>query len=278
MENEAADSDMAPAPMPGTMPGMHMEERNRITEEIQIKLGAPMMDVELADQHYKLAIDLALRKYRQRSGNAVIDDYFHLELKLDKSEYDLSMGSEDADIQRNILAIQDIHLRSTGNAGSGVGSELEPFQAQYTNTFLQQSGRAGGLGVYDAIAQHYELIGRIFGSEYQYTWNRVRKSLRIHRRPKADIDVIVECYVEKDEFELFGDTYALPWIESYALAQAKIMLGDIRSKYANYAGPSGGAQLNGDALKADGTAELQQLEDDVKNHREGSTGLGFVIG
>ena len=208
----------------------------------------------------------------------MIDDYFHLELKLDKSEYDLSMGSEDADIQRNILMIQDIHLRSTGNAGSGVGSELEPFQAQYTNTFLQQSGRAGGLGVYDAIAQHYELIGRIFGSEYQYTWNRVRKSLRIHRRPKADIDVIVECYVEKDEFELFGDSYALPWIESYALAQAKIMLGDIRSKYANYAGPAGGAQLNGDALKADGAAELQQLEDDVKNHREGSTGLGFVIG
>ena len=278
METERQPQEKAPAPHPGTMPNADLEERARITQLMKIRLGEPMMDVELADEHYKVAIDLALRKYRQRSGNAVIDDYFPLELKVDKSTYDLSVGAEAADIHTNIVDIQDIHLRSTGNAGSGVGSELEPFQAQYTNTFLQQSGRAGGLGVYDSIAQHYEVIGRIFGSEYQYTWNRARKTLLIHRRPKADIDVIIAAYAEKDEFELFNDNYALPWLESYALAQAKIMLGDIRSKFGSYAGPGGGASLNGDSLKADGQAELEKLEDDVKNHREGSTGLGFVIG
>ena len=45
--------------------------RSRITKEIELRLGGQMVDVELDPEHYELAIDKSLEKYRQRSENAV---------------------------------------------------------------------------------------------------------------------------------------------------------------------------------------------------------------
>jgi hypothetical protein len=56
------------------------------------------------------------------------------------------------------------------------------------------------------------------------------------------------------------------------------MLGEARGKFATYAGPQGGTTLNGEQLKADALNELAQLEEDVKLFKEGSAGLGIIIG
>jgi hypothetical protein len=49
------------------------------------------------------------------------------------------------------------------------------------------------------------------------------------------------------------------WIQKYALAVAKGILGEIRSKYATLPSPGGGAQLNGTALKQESVQEMEQL-------------------
>ena len=252
--------------------------REKVAAETRLRLGGQMIGVELDPEHYDLAIDLAVEQYRQRSSNADLEAFFILQLEANKSEYDLSEGSKDADITFDITEIRDVYSRSTGNAGSGVGSELEPFQAQYTNTFLQQSGRAGGLGVYEFIAQHYELIGRIFGAEYLYDFNRVTKRLRLHRRVKAINSVLIGAWAQRGEAELFADRYAMPWLKRYTLAQSKFMLGEARSKFAALQGPGGGTTLNGEALKQEAIAEIEKLEEDVLRRREGGEGWGFLIG
>ena len=56
------------------------------------------------------------------------------------------------------------------------------------------------------------------------------------------------------------------------------MLGEARSKFATIAGPQGGSALNGDALKAEATAELEKLEADVSTQVGGGVGYGFTIG
>jgi len=50
------------------------------------------------------------------------------------------------------------------------------------------------------------------------------------------------------------------WIQKYALAIAKGILGEIRSKYSTLPSPGGGAQLNGAALKQESAQEMQLLE------------------
>ena len=56
------------------------------------------------------------------------------------------------------------------------------------------------------------------------------------------------------------------------------MLGEARSKFATIAGPQGGSALNGDALKAEATAEIEKLEMDVSTQVGGGVGYGFTIG
>ena len=38
--------------------------------------------------------------------------------------------------------------------------------------YMLQAGQTGGLAVFDAFAQYKETIGRVFGSEYNFTFNR----------------------------------------------------------------------------------------------------------
>ena len=72
--------------------------------------------------------------------------------------------------------------------------------------------------------------------------------------------------------------YAKQWLKDYALASAKIMLGQARSKFASLAGPQGGVQLNGNDLINQGQAEIEKLEEDLKTYTDGGTPLSFIIG
>ena len=56
------------------------------------------------------------------------------------------------------------------------------------------------------------------------------------------------------------------------------MLGEARGKFNTIAGPQGGTTLNGDALKNEGTAEMERLESEIGNFAEGGTPHSFVIG
>ena len=48
-----------------------MANLNKLQKEIELRLGGGMIDVELDPEHYELAADKALQKYRQRAENAV---------------------------------------------------------------------------------------------------------------------------------------------------------------------------------------------------------------
>jgi hypothetical protein len=77
---------------------------------------------------------------------------------------------------------------------------------------------------------------------------------------------------------ILNDTYAFPWIQDYAYALSKMILGEARSKFASLAGPQGGTQLNGTALIAEGKEEIQKLEEDLKAYIDGASPLTWVIG
>ena len=246
-----------------------MEYRNDIVKEIELRLGGQMVDVELDPEHYQLSIDKSLEKYRQRSENAVEENFMPLDLEVDQNRYILP---------DNVMEVTDIYQRASGSTSSGVGAEIEPFEAQYLNTYLLQSGRAGGLAVYDSLAQHHETLGRLFGAEYQFTWYRTKHQLLIHRRPKSKSTVFLHIYESRTDEDLFDDIYASPWIKDYALAQAKLMLGEARRKFSQIAGPQGGTTLNGEQLISDANNEMEALEEDLLNYKDGSAVLGVIIG
>lgn len=234
-------------------------------------LGDGMIDVELDPNHYEVALEKALGKYRQRAENAVEESYMMLELQEDTNDYILP---------NEVIDVREVFRRSIGSrTGGGDGGTLfEPFNLAYSNTYLLSSTQMGGLSTYYAFAGYQELVGRMFGSFINFKFEPVSKKLTIMQRPRSDEQILMQTYNHRPDFNLLSDPYAGQWLKDYTLAVSKYMLGEARSKFATISTPQGGTSLNGDALKADATAEMERLEMDLANYVDGSKPLSFVIG
>jgi hypothetical protein len=90
--------------------------------------------------------------------------------------------------------------------------------------------------------------------------------------------VMLQTYNHKPDVMLLNDHMIFPWLQEYAYSFAKRILGEARSKFAQIAGPQGGTTLNGDALKNEALAEMEQLENDLKNYSTGGDPLTWIYG
>ena len=234
-------------------------------------LGSGMIDVELDPVHYTTAISRALRKFRQRSSNSVEESFAFLTLEADVNNYTLAGEIEN---------VRRIYRRSIGSrtGGGDGGSLFEPFNLAYSNTYLLTSTNMGGLATYYAFASYQKLVGKMFGSEINFVYNRTTKLLTIDQRPRSGEEVLLWIDNHRPDFNLLSDTFAGQWLRDYTLATCKIMLGEAREKFQTIASPQGGTQLNGTQLKTEGKAEIEMLEQDLINYKEGGTPLTFIIG
>ena len=246
-------------------------QKQEIFDYVFAMLGGGMVDVELDPVHYETALTKALTKYRQRSDHSAEESYLFMPTIVDQNTYKLP---------NEVMEVRKLFRRSVGSrtGGGDGGSLFEPFNLAYTNTYLLSSTNIGGLATYDMFSQNQELVGRMFGSFIEFKWNSVTKELTLLQRPRAEETLLLYAYNYRPDEQLFADYLAIDWIKSYTLAVCKFMLGEARSKFATIAGPQGGSQLNGDALKAEATAEMEKLEADVSMAVAGGTGYSFVIG
>lgn len=247
------------------------QSRQNVIEYIKTFLGSGMIDVELDPIHYNTAIDRALAKYRQRSSNAVEESYGFLTLLVDTNNY--VMPNE-------VISIRQLFRRSIGSrtGGGDGGSLFEPFNLAYSNTYLLASTNMGGLATYYAFASYQKQIGKMFGSDINFAYNSTNHTLTIQQRPYAQEEVLVWMYNYRPDFNLFSDTYAGQWLKDYALANAKVILGEAREKFATIASPQGGVQLNGQQLKSEGYKAMTDLETDLITYKDNGTPITFVIG
>ena len=245
--------------------------RQPVIDYIKLMLGDGMVDVELDPGHYNIAIDRAFAKYRQKSSNSTEESFAFLTLEQDVNEYTLS---------KEVIEVRQCYRRSVGSrtGGGDTGSLFEPFNLAYSNTYLLSSSQMGGLATYFAFASYQKMVGKMFGSEINFTWNATSKKLTIMQRPRGEEGILLWLYNSKPDFALLDDTYSGLWIKDYALAQCKIILGEARSKFATIASPQGGTNLNGDALKQEGLAAIEALEADMKAYGTGEKPMWFVVG
>jgi hypothetical protein len=246
-------------------------ERQKVIDYVQAMLGAGMVDVELDPIHYTTAIDRALSKFRQRSSNASEESFGFITLQTDVNDYILP---------KEVTGVRQLFRRSIGSrtGGGDGGSLFEPFNLAYSNTYLLTSSNMGGLATYYAFASYQKQIGKMFGTDINFTFNPTTKKLTIMQRPRGGEEVLAWMYNYRPDFNLLQDQYAGQWLKDYSLATCKLMLGEAREKFGSIASPQGSTTLNGTALKAEAKAEIEILEMDLINYKEGGQPLTFVIG
>jgi len=247
------------------------EVRQQVYDYCRTMLGDGMVDVELDPIHYETALNRTLSRFRQRSPNAVEESYSFLTLEKDKNDYTLPA---------EIINVQSVFRRTLGSrTGGGTGTNFEPFNLAYTNTYLLNSTMLGGIATYFMFASYQEMVGKMFGSYIEFQWIPTSRTLRILQRPFTEGEsIMLRCQNYRPDFSLINDIYAGQWIKDYALANCKIILGEARSKFANIAGPGGAGGLNGTDLKAAGKEEMEKLDKELETYVPGGTGLTWIIG
>jgi len=252
--------------------------RASIVDYIRMRLGDGIVDVELEKEHYEMAINQALIRYRQRSPNSTEESYASLRLLPETQEYILP---------KEIINVRQIFRRGIGSVTGTTASQFEPFSSGYLNTYMLVAGRVGGLTNYELFVDYQKLAMKMFGGYMNFTFNPVTKKLTIVRKmpfqganPPLDQQESVLLWINntKPDQMIFNDPYAFPWIQDYAYSFAKRILGQAYSKFSQIAGPQGGASLNGAAMVSEANEEMKDLEEQLRRYMDGSQPLTWVTG
>jgi hypothetical protein len=284
--------------------------KSDLAELIKRRLGAPVVKVELTTQQIYDTIDYAKDKWvKWGAGNATVETYFTVLLLAGQNFYDLPVGVVDiveyedqgAHYGINTLFTVDNFLYSRGIYDpliwtGGYGYSLVSYHIardflktvdkytpsiynykyhKYTNQLEVQpappSGNALDLVNENGVTQTYDSPGFILVRSYM-----------IEGSHSAGMETDLSQSTWKRTGIYSGDSdssfYTSDWIFDYALAECKIILGRIRSKFTNFASIGNvGLGLDGETLLQEGITEKERLEETLRLE-EGYMGYGIIVG
>lgn len=253
-------------------------QKNDIINYIRLRLGDGIVDVEADKEHFDMGIEQAFNRYRQRSSNSVEESYAFLDMYPETQEYILP---------KEVIDVRQVFRRGIGSVSGTTASQFEPFASGYLNTYMLVAGRVGGLVNYELFTGYQELAMRMFGGYMNFTYNKVSRKLTLIRKqpfmgqnPAENISesILLWTYNYKPDVMLLNDPQVFPWIQDYAYALVMISIGQAREKFASIAGPQGGTALNGTALKSEGFALLEKLDQEINLYMDGGAPLTWTIG
>jgi hypothetical protein len=246
------------------------ELKQALFQNVSLRLGAGIIDLELDPEHYEASYNYAINTYRQRGQNAYEESYSLLEVQNNQNSYILP---------QEVTKVRQVFRRTVGLETGPSATSFDPFSSAILNTYLLNYNYAGGMATYDLYAGYVELAARMFGGYVIFTFNSVTKEITFVRDFKGTGErLLLWTDNLKPEIVLLQDPQIKVWISSWILAQLKLIMGEAREKYGSIAGPGGGTTLNGTALKSEGTALQLALIEELKNFIDGSEPYTWVQG
>ena len=144
------------------------------------------------------------------------------------------------------------------------------------------------MGTYDLVSYHLisdyiEQLEQLFATRVTYTFDEGSRELFLFQRFTRDERILLDTMMERTEQELMTNRYTKKWVERWALGEAKMILAQIRGKYATLPGAGGGVSLNAGDLTASAQEDFArcdaEVDDFVVNDLE-NLGIGseMIIG
>ena len=246
------------------------EYKQALFENLRLRMGGDIVDLELDPQHYEAAYNYAIKIYRQRAQNANLESYTLFTVQKNVYEYTLP---------QEFINVRCLYRRTVGLETGPSSTSFDPFSSAILNTYLLNYNYTGGLATYDFYAGYVELTARMFGGYLNYTFNPVSKVLKVVRDFKGTGErILIWADVQRPELELLQDPGAGVWIGDFILAILKGIIGEAREKFQSIAGPGGGTSLNGAAMKSESAAAQERLITELKNYVDYSQPLTWVQG
>jgi len=225
-----------------------------IRDFVLARLGHPVVRVELTGYQIKTCIDEAITKL----------DY-HAPLWTMQFASFMALGGVNVyELPRYILNNLEyvVYKKTLLTIQSQAGTlEFDFFIKYFQDNYLFTDFSVGDFYL---LQQNLEMMRKVLSQEGSFNVldNRI---LQIYPVPAVNQEVIVE-------YRALNSNTIQPayrnWIQKFALAVCKTVLGQIRGKYTNLPSPGGGATLNGAALIAEGEKEMERLEKELLDQIE----------
>jgi hypothetical protein len=242
--------------------------RNTLSDEVELtlfeetvrdfilaRLGHPVVRVELSPFQIKTAIDEAITNLDYHAPfwtaqiatfqtQAGVNSYMlptHIANNLDYVVY-----------KKSLLSIQNM----------GGTLEFDFFIKYFQDNFLFSNFNVADFYL---LQTHLETMRKVLGQEG--AWDIINGNvLMLYPAPIIDTQTVILVYRGLDTNTLHP--YYRNWIQRYALAVSKGILGEIRGKYTTLPSPGGGASLNGAALLQASDTEKDKLKEELLSEIE----------
>jgi len=238
---------------------MALISRKEIQEYILTNLGAPVVNVELAPENIKIAIDQAINEYLSTGAFETA----YAQLPVNNSSSNVFDIPEDAATIRNVTF--NIPFETAAGSTQDIFSfavYASPFGPNYSN-FVHA---AGNLGVFFEYLQNRN---RVIGNTI--TFKVINNQLYVWPIPRNAPNILIEYsknafgVEDKDQNISTSNSWGIQWIRKFSLAVAKGMLGKIRGKYSQVSGGPGSESqtLNAAELVSEGKEEIAALKEEL---------------
>ena len=220
-----------------------------IQDFILARLGFPVVRVELTEFQITTAVDEAVSKLDYHAPDWC-NQFCTFSTSAGVALYELPQV-----VMNNLK--QAVYSKSLLSLAASNGTlEFDFFIKYFQDNFL---ARDFSVGDYYITISHLEMMRKILGNDG--TFNVINgRYLNIAPTPHMPQEVLVE-FKALDSTTLHP--YFISWLQKYALAISKVILGQIRGKYQTLPSPGGGAQMNGDSLIQQGNEEQAKLVEDL---------------
>ncbi len=239
-------------------------EFNKFEEEIKSyilgRLGFPVVRVELSDFQLKSVIDEAVTKLSNHAPMWATQ----------LMSFKTVAGINQYELPRYILdnLVYVVYKKDLlGIPGLGQSLEQDYFLKYFQQNFLFNDF---SIGEFNLLQISLEMMRKVLGQDGSFDVLN-NQYLQIYPVPSTTDQTVIVQYRALDS-NTIHPAYKV-FIQRYALALAKQVLGQIRGKYKTLPGPGGGAQLNGDALLQQSEKELDLLEKQLLSEFEEPPGF-----
>lgn len=228
---------------------------------LSVRLGGNLIDVELEPSDYKVAFDLAKLTYKTKASNNTNQQFLTLTTQAGVLTYPVPA---DTQIITKIIKARD----AFGLTGD------EPFDILIANQLIAGgSGGSTSMVSFELASQVSDMWRRYTAQDATFTHNRYTNTITLHKRPTGADVWLLEAYMDVSD-----DQYRdMLWIQNYALAECKIILGRAYSKFSALSSPTGETSLDGLSLVAEGQEDKLTLLEEIKNFVDGTEQQGISI-
>lgn len=234
------------------------------------KLGAPVTQINVDPEQVEDAVDDTFQLWNEFHGDGTVRTYFkHQVTSTDIANEYITVP----DTIQYIYRLMPIRNRYTST------SSLFDIRYQLHLNDIFDLSYAGSMNHYVHTKQYIDLLGLVLYGYDEYRFNRYNDQLLLPTIKWGE-DVLAGDYIFLDAHtivdpETYTEAYSDRWVKKYLTALIKRQWGANLKKYENVQLP-GGVIMNGQQLFDEGSADVEALEEELKNDLQRP--LSFLIG